>query len=400
MLTDGTLGEDAQPSHDAVAFTGTRSELFGRLLRGYLLMLPTLGVYRFWVTTTKRRFYWQNTVVAGEPLEYTGNARQLLIGFLFAVAFFLPIYVAFFVFSTQSGTFALVGYGCVAALLWLLTGYAQYRGRDFRLSRTLWRGIRFDQKGSAWGYAWRRFGWSLLVLVTLGLTYPLMVGNLWRYRYNNTWYGNRQVTFAGSWKTIAGPFYRAYGVVAVTVAAAIGLNIAARGGGGWIGISLLAVLLVAGLVFPYWRSREASRMLSAIRLGDVAVSVHVRARTLVGQYTVFGLALFGVLVALMLVGTMLFMQLYLTHQIDPVGDFRQLAMSGWAGATLVIGGYLVGFASFSLLAETILDFGYWKAVASRATLSNVENLATIRAIDEDQALVGEGLADALNVGSF
>ena len=36
MLTDGTLGEDAQPSHDAVAFTGTRSELFGRLLRGYL----------------------------------------------------------------------------------------------------------------------------------------------------------------------------------------------------------------------------------------------------------------------------------------------------------------------------------------------------------------------------
>jgi uncharacterized membrane protein YjgN (DUF898 family) len=79
-----------------VEFTGTRSELFGILIRGYLLMVPTVGIYRFWVTTWKRRFYWQNTVLDGEPLEYTGNALQLLIGFLFALAFFLPIYIAFF----------------------------------------------------------------------------------------------------------------------------------------------------------------------------------------------------------------------------------------------------------------------------------------------------------------
>ena len=38
-----------------VEFTGTRSELFGILTRGYLLMVPTAGIYRFWVTTWKRR---------------------------------------------------------------------------------------------------------------------------------------------------------------------------------------------------------------------------------------------------------------------------------------------------------------------------------------------------------
>lgn len=396
ILTDGTLG-DAQPTRSAVEFTGTRGELFGRLFRGYLLMLPTLGIYRFWVTTSKRRFYWQNTVVAGEPLEYTGNARQLLIGFLFAVAFFLPIYIAFFYFSTQSSLVAIVGYGCVAALLWFLTGYAQYRGRDFRLSRTLWRGIRFDQKGSALGYAWRRFGWSLLVLVTLGLTYPLMVGNLWRYRYNNTWYGDRQVRLDASWKTVAGPFYTAYVVVAASIGAAVAMGLSSPA---FYGLGAILVLLVAGLAFFFWRSREVSRMFSAIRLGDAAVSVHVRARTLLGQYTVFGLALAAIIAALLFLGGMAFMQLYLSHQVEASGDFRELAKSGWAGATLVVGGYLVGFATFSLLAETILDFGYWKAVAARATLSNVESLATIRAIDEDKALVGEGLADALNVGSF
>lgn len=60
-------------------------------------MLPTIGLYRFWQATWKRRFYWQNTVIDGEPLEYTGTATQLLLGFFFALAFFLPIYVAFFV---------------------------------------------------------------------------------------------------------------------------------------------------------------------------------------------------------------------------------------------------------------------------------------------------------------
>src|SRR5262245_31196552 len=94
-----------------VEFTGTRSDLFGLLTRGYLLMLPTIGIYRFWVTTWKRRFYWQHTIIDGEPLEYTGTALQLLIGFLFAVAFFLPMYIAFFYLSTQAQEIALAGYG-------------------------------------------------------------------------------------------------------------------------------------------------------------------------------------------------------------------------------------------------------------------------------------------------
>src|SRR5689334_299143 len=93
---------NAQGRAAAVQFTGTRGELFGILFRGFVLMLPTIGIYRFWMVTWKRRFYWHNTVIDGDPLEYTGNAMQLLIGFLFALAFFLPIYLGFFYLSTQS----------------------------------------------------------------------------------------------------------------------------------------------------------------------------------------------------------------------------------------------------------------------------------------------------------
>src|SRR5262245_34113547 len=118
---------DRPPGISPVQFSGRRGELFGRLLRGYLLMLPTLGLYRFWLTTTKRRFYWQNTMIGGERLEYTGSALQLLVGFLFALGVFLPIYIVFFYLSFQSSTVALVGYGVAALLIWFLTGYALYR---------------------------------------------------------------------------------------------------------------------------------------------------------------------------------------------------------------------------------------------------------------------------------
>ena len=59
----------------------------------------TLGIYRFWLTTDMRRFLWSSTELAGEPLEYTGTARELLLGFLIAVAILLPFYPFFFVAS-------------------------------------------------------------------------------------------------------------------------------------------------------------------------------------------------------------------------------------------------------------------------------------------------------------
>ncbi len=41
-----------------------------------------------------------------------------------------------------------------------------------RLTRTVWRGVRFWMTGSGLAYAWRAFWWGALVLLTLGLAYP------------------------------------------------------------------------------------------------------------------------------------------------------------------------------------------------------------------------------------
>lgn len=397
-----------------VEFTGTRSELFGLLTRGYLLMLPTIGIYRFWVTTWKRRFYWQNTVIDGEPLEYTGNAMQLLIGFLFALAFFLPIYIAFFYLSTQAPEIASIGYGAVAAVLWFLSGYAIYRARDFRLSRTLWRGIRFNQHGNAWNYAIRRFLWSLAMIVTLGLIYPAMCANLWRYRYTHSWYGDRQFRWTGSWKTMAGPYYILYGILAVIGLLCLGIIGGVSGGGNsndiaaGIALAFFIFLFVAWLGWFYYRSREATRMFSQVWIGDAKATVKVRARALFGQFLIYVLALIGVSLALSAIGGVIAAGMF-TNLVSTAANgtgattadqLAHVLQNSWATIALLVGGYLIGIAAFALMGEVFLGFGYWMLVARGATISNADSLKTVRATAEDKALAGEGLADALNVGAY
>jgi uncharacterized membrane protein YjgN (DUF898 family) len=62
---------------------------FWRLLSfGAVLLMFTLGLYRFWLTTDVRRYLWSNTELAGESFEYDGTAYELLLGFLIALASF------------------------------------------------------------------------------------------------------------------------------------------------------------------------------------------------------------------------------------------------------------------------------------------------------------------------
>lgn len=392
-----------------VVFTGTRRELGGMLLRGYVLLIPTIGLYRFWLTTRKRRFYWSNTEIDGDPLEYTGSAMQLLLGFLMALAVFVPLYGLFFYLSTQSSEAAIFGYSGVAVLLWFLMGYALYRARDFRLSQTLWRGIRCDQGGSAWGYALRRFGWSLLVIVTAGLAYPFMAASLWRYRYRNSWYGDRQFGFTGSWKQLARPFYVAYLAITAIGAAGLGLAYAADGlpTSGTPSVEGVVVLLLAaaliGMLVLYYQSRELSRMFSAVQLGEAKLTVVVRARSLAGQYLVFGLALAGSYFVLAVGGLIVLGSVasgaFAGGEFD-LAIFMQTLQGSFVVLLAIIFGYLLLFGAFSLMAELFLGLGLWKLVARGASITGLDSLASVGARGEDMALAGEGLADALNVGAY
>src|SRR5216684_1698511 len=85
-----------------VGFSGSRSEFFHLVKRGAGLEFATLGFYRFWLTTDIRRHLWTNTEIDGDAAEYTGRAKELLIGFLIALAILVPVYLGYFLVGLEA----------------------------------------------------------------------------------------------------------------------------------------------------------------------------------------------------------------------------------------------------------------------------------------------------------
>ena len=77
---------DAAPA----TFSGEGRAFLRLVFKGAILALVTLGFYRFWFITDIRRMLWSATSVDGDAFEYTGRGKELLIGFLFAVAILAP----------------------------------------------------------------------------------------------------------------------------------------------------------------------------------------------------------------------------------------------------------------------------------------------------------------------
>ena len=396
-----------------VEFTGSRHELFLLIIRGYALMIPTIGLYRFWQATWKRRFYWQNTVIDGEPLEYTGTASQLLIGFFFALAFFLPIYIALFVLSMQESSLIVQGYLGIGVIVWFLMGYGIYRARDFRLSRTLWRGIRFDQRGSAWAFALRRFVWSILFVLTAGLVYPWMASSLWKYRWRNTWFGDRKMEIAGNWRIFAGRYFAVYLLNVLTIGGTV-LWMTSTHDYHPAGTSLLpgpistlawiGCVVILMLSYAWYRTSSASRMLSTVSLGEAKLSVRINAGPLFWQYIAYVVCL-AVLLALLLVtfGVVIggvYAFAVAGGKAPGAVALLSLFQSGSLNVVLLIVAYLIVLGALGMLAELVLSYGWWRLLARGATITNPESLATVRSAPEDRSLIGQGLADALNVGAY
>src|SRR5271155_334406 len=215
-------------SAGAVQFLGKEAAYWRLRIKGAGLLVLTLGIYRFWFATDVRRYLWSSTEIGGETLEYIGLATELLGGFLLAIAILVPLYTAVaaaaLTLDTSAQAIAAIGF----VLLVLLGQFALYRARRYRLTRTVFRGVRFDQHGSAWRYAPYALFWWALVIVTLGLAYPWAQAGLQRFKMRHTSYGDLAGSFAGSgkglfvrslpiWCLVVGPIVGAFVVLGHTV---------------------------------------------------------------------------------------------------------------------------------------------------------------------------------------
>jgi uncharacterized membrane protein YjgN (DUF898 family) len=210
-----------------------RRGLLRLTLSNFLLNVVTLFVYRFWAKTRVRRHVWSCVHIIGEPLEYTGTGKELFLGALIVLLFFILPLVLLAVGASLwlgpqhpvAGALQFAG----TLLVLLLTGFAIYRARRYRLSRTMWRGIRGALTGSASTYSLVYFASFLLKALTLGWSTPAMNTELQKRIVSNMYFGDAPFGFRGS----AGPLYPAYAL-------------------SWFGVVFVVFVLIAFVGASYW----------------------------------------------------------------------------------------------------------------------------------------------------
>ncbi|MFT5180312.1 MAG: uncharacterized membrane protein YjgN (DUF898 family) [Alphaproteobacteria bacterium] len=203
VINSGVTGRGVSPQNERiVGFWGRRMALVGLLMMNSLLGFLTAGVYRFWARTRLRQYFWRSIEIDGDPLEYTGRGLELFVGFLIVIAVLVPLSIGYSVVSLFLETAAPAIFDAVNFLyfvfLFWLTRYAYFRARRYRLARTVWRGIRAGQDGSASGYAWIWFGYAVLSVITLGWAVPWLTAELQRYEVENARFGVENFRYEGT----------------------------------------------------------------------------------------------------------------------------------------------------------------------------------------------------------
>jgi uncharacterized membrane protein YjgN (DUF898 family) len=404
-------------------FVGNERIYWRLMARGAVLLLCTLGIYRFWLATDQRRFLWANTEIAGDALEYTGTARELLIGFLIAIAVLLPIYAGFFLAAMDLGFIGRMS-GVLAFILLALFGhFAIYRARRYRLTRTVFRGVRLHQTGSAWLYAVYSMGWLAVTLLTAGLAYPWAQATLERYKLRHTFYGDMPGRFAGSgtglfmrgvglWLVVVGPLllglvYAIQGINWSALAEAVdrgGDNVIGRiesaspNFGAVLAFAIMASIwsgVAAALLYPAFQTVTLRWWTSGLRFGGMAAKSQMRIGQMYGLYLRFlGYSLvFGVVLGI--VSSLVFgLSLVL---LKPLFGTQFAEVAGVVGA---VASYVVVMLGYSTIYQVTVKLRVWRLNFETVELSGLEQLQHVKAAGAASSAFGEGLADALDVGGL
>jgi uncharacterized membrane protein YjgN (DUF898 family) len=362
-----------------VGFSGSRGEFFHLVKRGAGLEFVTLGFYRFWLTTDVRRHLWTHTEIDGDGAEYTGRAKELLIGFLIALAILVPVYLAYFLVGLEAERVKAFASIPLVAFFYLFGQFAIYRARRYRLTRTVWRGVRFWMSGSGWIYALQASLWGLLMIVTLGLALPWRTAALERYKMRHSYYGDLQGSFEGrGWEF----FKRGWWLWLLTPVA-------------------LYVMPLAPFIYGAFKAVEWRWWLSGIQFGGVRLESKLPRSRLIGLYwKVIGwIVVLGLVFAAYLA---LAASLVASMGGDGVAEFfkSQDFMKSIPLLVLAGAGYLMFALSLNVVIRVYLMRDLWVRVLESINIHGIEAAANVSARGGLANALGEGFADGLDVAGF
>jgi uncharacterized membrane protein YjgN (DUF898 family) len=380
-----------------VAFRDESGAFFDMVVRGAFFQLLTFGFYRFWLITDMRRHLWSRTILAGDTFEYTGRAKELLIGFLVALAILTPVYALYAAAGFMAETVQAFASIPFFLFIYILGQFALYRARRYRLTRTIWRGVRFWVTGSGLAYAGRVALWGLAMTFTLGLVAPWRAASLERYKMGNTHYGDAKGDFDGTGSGLFKRVWWIYLVMALAVVPLIAMigyvatlrhdPLSALSMQGNIAVLLVVAVLVGALLLPIYRAHEWRWWAEGASIGGARLASNLPTTALLGCYAKFFLSAIGVFV----IGGVL------------IGMLAAGLSSGSGrvlGVAILVILYLVMIMFVGALNRYFLLHHYWRAVAGSLTVIGLERLEGARQSAQASSSLGEGFADNLDVGAF
>ena len=166
----------------ALGFTGTARQLFGIQFVNVMLILLTIGIWTPWARVRKRRFFYNNTRILGDGLDYLATGFDLFKGWSIVVIvmagfYSLPLLGVPFL---QEGT---------SLALLAIYPWAINRSLRFNARNVVWRDVRFDFSGSYVGSAWYLFLLPFIGILSLGILLPLASKGMREYMARNYRFG-------------------------------------------------------------------------------------------------------------------------------------------------------------------------------------------------------------------
>ena len=408
-----TSGTDNQLS---ITYVGKAGSLFWLAAKTLFFTLLTLGIYRFWMKTRLRRFYWSGTRIGGQPLEYTGKGLEKLLGFLIAVVFLavylgiLQVLLSFAGMAVFQGGPAALNFSVL--LVVPLFYYASYRARRYILSRTRWRGVRFGVEPGAVSYMITALGHLCLTVVTLGFLYPRQVFKLEKFTVDRTRYGSLPLSQEGQWTMLLKPWLVVFGAILlmgglltwhVTTLELVPGRPPERP----VQTILLAVMTYATVLIGllYFRVTAFRKMAATKRAGkSVGFESGIRTGKLLGIYSLGGLLV--MIATFVLAFVVFFAAVRLSDALGfPVtywdfdGRILEAGDVNYAALVPVVLSYIVVFLSLALFGQVLISQPVWRHYAEETTVLNAAELDDVVQRAADENVEAEGFADALDVGA-
>jgi hypothetical protein len=165
-----------------------------------------------------------------------------------------------------------------------------------------------------------------------------------------------------------------------------------------LGILIGAVflsLLIAVVLFPVFQAMMLRWWISGLRLGALTIRSQLRTGVIYGAYLRFLWYALLFSTAMSIVGVIAYYAL--VAALGALGKPEVVEAASAAGGVV---SYVVVMLGYSAIYQGTVKFTFWRGGMESIQLEGIAALDAVKAEGGPSSAVGEGLADALNVGGF